>query len=492
MNRFSEPKEDTMKKDFLTELFDRLVDLKEKMTYGIDKKKVHPSLLNMKYYLNLRKYDFSRLQDDLTKVGLSSFGRSQAHMEASIDVALEMLSLALKKELHLAKSHLSYEESHAIMDKNSEIFSTSNDKTKVMITVPSDYTVEKEWFGNLAQEGVHLFRINTAHDNPQAWKDMAEEIKKASTNEKDLKIYVDLAGPKIRTSLHKSKKSGKAKKIKVFCGDSVLIYPTNHPPMKKKAKHYSAVVGCTLDNVGTLVNIGDKVFVDDGKIEMVIDEILGNDIVCTVLTRNENGSSLKDEKGINFPNSDIAVRAICEHDKEVLPHICHYADIIGISFAQAPEDIHDLIDELDRLGKKGKIGIVAKIETQKGVENLPLILEALIGYGHSGVMIARGDLAIEIGFENLAYLQEEILDICTAAHMPVILATQVLENKMKTNIPSRAEISDVVFAHKAECVMLNKGDYALETIKILTTILKQMDLVFRKNKLLYSPSFQWK
>ena len=204
--------------------------------------------------------------------------------------------------------------------------------------------------------------------------------------------------------------------------------------------------------------LADKIFVDDGKIEMVIDEILGNDIVCTVLTRTEKGVSLKDEKGINFPNSNISIRAVCTHDKEILPLICDYADIIGISFAQTSEDIYDLIQELERLGKKGKIGIVAKIETQKGVENLPDILEALIEYGHSGIMIARGDLAIEIGFENLATMQEEILDLCTAAHMPVILATQVLENKMKTNIPSRAEISDVVFAHKDECVMMNKGD----------------------------------
>lgn len=481
-----------MKKVFLTELFDRLLDLKEKMTFGVDKKSGNVSLLNMRYYLNLRKYDFSPLQDDLTKVGLSSFGRSQAHMEASINVALEMLALALKKELHLPKTLLSYEESHTIMDKNSEIFSTSNDKTKIMITVPSNYAQEEEWFGNLSNEGVHLFRINTAHDNPEVWKKMAGEIKKVCSEEKDLKIYVDLAGPKIRTSLLKSKKAGKTKKIKVFCGDSVLMYSSKRPPLKKKSKRYTAVVGCTLENMGSLVNVGDKVFVDDGKIEMVIDEILGNDIVCTVLTRNEKGLSLKDEKGINFPNSHIAVRAICDHDKEVLPHICEYADIIGISFAQTHEDIQDLIEQLDRLGKKGQIGIVAKIETQKGVENLPDILEALIEYGHSGIMIARGDLAIEIGFENLAYMQEEILDLCTAAHMPVILATQVLENKMKTNIPSRAEISDVVFAHKAECVMLNKGDYALETIKILTTILKQMDLIFRKNKLLYNPSFQWK
>ncbi len=476
--------------NFLTELFERLLDLKEKMTLDIDQSQENPSLLNLHHYLNVRKYDFSQLQDDLTKVGLSSFGRSQAHMEASVNVALEMLSLALGKEPPLHSDHLSYEASHAIMDKNGSIFSTSNDKTKIMITVPSDY--EEDWFSSLSHEGVHLFRINTAHDTPDVWKAMAEGIKKASSEEKDLKIYVDLAGPKIRTTLPKSKKSDKQYKIKVFYNDKVLIHSSNSSLSDKETKHFDAVVGCTMEKIGSFVTVGDHLFLDDGKIELRIDEILGEDIVCRVLTRNEEGSKIKDEKGINFPNSDIAIHAICDHDKEVLPYICEYADIIGISFAQTPEDITDLIDELEKLGKKGKISIVAKIETKKGVQNLPAILETLIEYGNSGIMIARGDLAIEIGFENLAYMQEEILDLCTAAHIPVILATQVLESKMKTNIPSRAEISDVAFAHKAECVMLNKGDYALETIKILTTIFAQMDLIFRKNKLLYSPSFQWK
>jgi len=473
----------------ITILLEKLLDMKEKMSLGINKKDANLSLLNLRHYLNLRKYDFSQLQDDLTKAGLSSFGRSQAHMEASINVAIEILSLALHKKAHLAPSLLSYEKSHAIMDKNSEIFSSSSDKTKIMITVPSDFNDDKDWFSNLSREGVHLFRINTAHDNPQAWSEMAQAIRNVDSGEKDLKIYVDLAGPKIRTSLTKSKKSGKPKKIKVYYGDKVLIH-SDQSTQKKKSKYYS--IGCTLENISNLVKIGDRVFVDDGKIEMVIEEIQKENIICSVLTNKESGSTIKDEKGINFPDSNIDIQAICDHDKKVLPHICEYADIIGISFAQTPEDIQDLIDQLDFLGKKDSITIVAKIETKKGVENLPLILEELIKYGNSGIMIARGDLAIEIGFENLAYMQEEILDLCTAAHMPVILATQVLENKMKTNMPSRAEISDVAFAHKAECVMLNKGDYALETIKILTTIFRQMDLIFRKNKLLYNPSFQWK
>jgi pyruvate kinase len=483
-----------MENAFLTELLGKLLDLKEKMTYGIDSDVSNASLLNLKQYLNLRKYDYSHLQDDLTRVGLSSFGRSQAHIEASINVAIDLLSHAIHKKSSLQKALLSYEESHAIMDKNSEIFSTSTDKTKIMITVPSNYAEDEFWFFNLSHEGVHLFRINTAHDSTEAWNDMAELIKlEQYASGKDLRIYVDLAGPKIRTSLFKSKKSyEKVKKIKVNYGDKVLIRSANQPSFEKKPKDYEAIIGCTLENLGTLINVEDRVFLDDGKIEMVIEAIHGNDIACSVLTHKEGGSSIKDEKGINFPDSNINIKAITEHDKELLPYICNYANIIGISFAQTPEDIHDLINQLDVLGKKGQIAIVAKIETKKGVENLPRILEALIEYGNSGIMIARGDLAIEIGFENLAYMQEEILDLCTAAHMPVILATQVLESKMKTNIPSRAEISDVAFAHKAECVMLNKGEYALETIKILSTILTQMDLIFRKNKLLYNPSFQWK
>ncbi|MDD2266665.1 pyruvate kinase [Sulfuricurvum sp.] len=479
---------------FLTDLLDKLLDLKEKMMSGIDIESSNVSLLNMKQYLNLRKHDYSRLQDELTKVGLSSFGRSQGHIEASINVAIEMLAHALGKQSEVQQAALSYEESHAIMDKNSEIFSTSSDKTKIMITVPSNYMDDEFWFSNLSHEGVHLFRINTAHDSTEAWSDMAELIKlEQYASGKDLRIYVDLAGPKIRTSLFKYKKSpDKIKKIKVNYGEKVLIRSANQPPFEKKPKQYAAIIGCTLEHLGDLVKVGDRVFVDDGKIEMLIEAIYGDDIDCSVLTHKEGGSSIKDEKGINFPDSNINIQAITERDKEILPHICNYANIIGISFAQTPEDIRDLIEQLDLLGKKGQIAIVAKIETKKGVENLPQILETLIEYGNSGVMIARGDLAIEIGFENLAYMQEEILDLCTAAHMPVILATQVLESKMKTNIPSRAEISDVAFAHKAECVMLNKGEYALETIKILSTILKQMDLIFRKNKLLYNHSFQWK
>lgn len=487
MKKKEKPQDTFVNDAFLAELFERLLDLREKMREGIDPKISNDSLLNMKQYLNLRKYDFSHLQDDLTKVGLSSFGRSQAHIEASVDVALKMLSHALGRDLALSQPHLSYEASHAIMDKNATIFSSSSDKTKIMITVPSDYNEVEDWFGPLCEEGVHLFRINTAHDDVEAWADMAREIKEVKNAAP--KIYVDLAGPKIRTVLEKSKKD---EKIRVFYGDKILIKAATSQKTKAKKGRCKVVIGCTLERLGSITQVGDAVFVDDGKVQLMVEEIDGEDILCVVVSKDEKGSKIKDEKGINLPNSDISLKAISVRDKEVLSHICEYADIIGISFAQSADDIYELIGELEALGKCGEVGIVAKIETKKGVKNLPSILEALTNYGNSGIMIARGDLAIEIGFENLAYMQQEILDLCSAAHMPVILATQVLESKMKTNIPSRAEISDVAFAHKAECVMLNKGLYTLETVKILKTIFSQMDLVFRKNKLLYNTNFEWK
>ncbi|MCD6654554.1 MAG: pyruvate kinase [Sulfurovum sp.] len=487
MKKNSEGVED---KEFLLELLERLLGLRNTLWSDIDPKLPNDSLLNMKQYLNLRKHDYALLQDDLTREGLSSFGRSQSHIEASVVVTLRMLSLALDKTLAIDSPRLSYEKSHAIMQNNAKIFGTSSDKTKIMITAPSDYNEHEDWFGTLCSQGVHLFRINTAHDSVAVWADMAKRIKEVQNASP--KIYVDLAGPKIRTSLVKEAEGGKPKKLKVFHGEKILIRSFASASLKENRMGCSAIVGCTLEKMGSLTKVGDPVYIDDGKVQLRVEEIIDEDIVCSVITKNDKGSKIKNEKGINFPNSELALAAISERDKEVLPAICEYADIIGISFVQSAADIYDLIGELEKLGKKKLIGIVAKIETKKGVQNLPYILEALLEYGNAGIMIARGDLAIEIGFENLAYMQEEILDLCASAHMPVILATQVLESKMKTNIPSRSEISDVIFAHKAECVMLNKGAYALETVKILKTIFRQMDLIFRKNKLLYKASCEWK
>jgi pyruvate kinase len=135
--------------------------------------------------------------------------------------------------------------------------------------------------------------------------------------------------------------------------------------------------------------------------------------------------------------------------------------------------VRQLLNAL-QLAKGQAVGVVLKIETLHGFENLPeLMLAAMAGHS-AGVMIARGDLAVECGFERMAEVQEEILWCSEAAHMPVIWATQVLESQAKTGVPSRAEISDASMGVRAECVMLNKGPYIVETIRTLDNILCRM------------------
>jgi pyruvate kinase len=144
-----------------------------------------------------------------------------------------------------------------------------------------------------------------------------------------------------------------------------------------------------------------------------------------------------------------------------------------LSFANAVEDIELLQEHLDRLGGRPP-AIVLKIETRRAFENLPAMLLAAMRSACCGVMIARGDLAVECGFERLAEVQEEILWLCEAAHVPVIWATQVLENLAKEGLPSRAEITDVAMGQRAECVMLNKGPHIVEAVQALDDILRRM------------------
>ena len=147
--------------------------------------------------------------------------------------------------------------------------------------------------------------------------------------------------------------------------------------------------------------------------------------------------------------------------------------MVGLSFVRTPEDVFQLEQHLERLGGS-QIGVVLKVENRQGFENLPRLLLAAMHSPPVGVMVARGDLAVEVGFERLAEVQEEILWLCEAAHVPVIWATQVLEGLAKTGSPTRAEVSDAVMSGRAECVMLNKGPFIVEAVRFLNGVLERM------------------
>ena len=276
--------------------------------------------------------------------------------------------------------------------------------------------------------------------------------------------------------------------IRLHRGDEILISHHNvlgDIDFEYEGKKYAALINCTNKEIFEHIKINDDVFIDDGKIGCTVTHTNSYGVGCKVFLAKENGTSLKEEKGINFPNSDLIIPAITPTDEKNLESIIDFADIIGISFAQSADDIKKLKDMLS-IKEKFNIAIVPKIETKLAITNLPSILEELLDWEKFALMIARGDLAIEVGFDNLPYIQEEIFGICEAAHVPVIYATQILEGKMKNNLPSRSEVTDAAFAQRADCVMLNKGDFVIQTVATLKQILRSMHTIFQKNKQLLS------
>ena len=234
-----------------------------------------------------------------------------------------------------------------------------------------------------------------------------------------------------------------------------------------------ARIGCTLPEVFSDVRPGESIWLDDGKIGGVIQSVENDQIFIQISHARESGDKLRADKGINLPDSTLRLLPLTQKDIEDLPFIVANADLVGLSFVRDATDIYKLEAELARLGG-GHVGIVLKIETRRAFEQLPNLLLASMPSPCDGVMIARGDLAVECGYERLAEVQEEILWICEAAHIPVIWATQVLEKLAKEGFPSRAEITDAAMSHRAECVMLNKGPHIMAAVRVLDDILRRM------------------
>ena len=251
-------------------------------------------------------------------------------------------------------------------------------------------------------------------------------------------------------------------------GDAAT-YEDEQPEVPREAAH----IACTLPQVLEQVHIGERIWFDDGKIGGIIRHIAPDGLEVEITHARDGGEKLSGNKGINLPDSALDLPALTEKDLADLVAVVHEADMVGLSFVQKPEDVYALREHLDSLGR-ADIGIVLKIETLKGFENLPELMLAAMSGTSAGVMIARGDLAVECGFERLAEVQEEILWCAEAAHMPVVWATQVLETLAKTGLPSRAEVSDAALGVRAECVMLNKGPFIADAIRTLDNILRRM------------------
>lgn len=235
-----------------------------------------------------------------------------------------------------------------------------------------------------------------------------------------------------------------------------------------------ARIGITCSRIFADVRPGEAIWFDDGRIGGTVRSIQSGQMTVEITHARAEGENLRADKGVNLPDSDLKLPPLMGRDVEILEFIARHADMVGYSFVRDERDFRELQRRLRAAGA-GELGVVLKIETRKALERLPELLLASIRHGRTGVMIARGDLAVECGFEKLAQSQEQILSLSQTAHVPVIWATQVLESLAKKGTPSRAEITDAAMASRAQCVMLNKGPYILRAIETLDRLLQQAE-----------------
>jgi pyruvate kinase len=269
-----------------------------------------------------------------------------------------------------------------------------------------------------------------------------------------------------------------AQTLLVRTGDTLVVTRSAEPGKPEVRDRAGRVVspaqiGVTLPEFFNHAKAGEPIWFDDGKIGGVIRSVEAETLHVEITQARPQGGKLGAGKGINLPETHLEVPALTAEDLESLKFIVKHADIVGYSFVRTEADVRQLLARLSELGGEA-LGVVLKIETRKAFENLPKLILAAMRTRAVGVMIARGDLAVECGYQRLAEVQEEILWLCEAAHAPVIWATQVLESLAKSGLPSRSEITDAAMGERAECVMLNKGPYVVTAVSVLDDILKRM------------------
>lgn len=564
------------------------------------------SARNLLHYLSLRQHDIRPLQQRLAVLGLSSLGRSESCVLATLNAVIRVLAAIVGQQTRIAKKEndttFTIEDgSRLLSDHADQLLSTAQSErtVRIMVTMPTEAAHDPTIIHQLMAKGMDCMRINCAHDSPEIWQAMIRNLRSAEQSHgRNCRIFMDLGGPKIRTGdiepgakvVHvrpkrddygvtviparvwltssenpsaapedcsaefqvsenflkylnrcdeitltdARKKSRKWTVVDITesgcCVESIkacyvrpgvklhlkngrqtqrlqteirdfppqdgvlrlkrddMVLVTSDPVQGHNEERDTAgnllkptIISCTMPAIASQVRPGEAIWFDDGKIGGVIEKTESDQFWVRIHHARPEGSKLRSQKGINLPDSQLSINALTEEDLRNLAFIAEHADVVEMSFANSVSDVQLLQEQLKELGAE-TLPIVLKVETRKGFENLPRMLLAAMRWPCCGVMIARGDLAVECGYERLAEVQEEILSVCEAAHVPVIWATQVLENLARKGVPSRAEISDAVMAHRAECVMLNKGPHITDAVEALDNILKRMQSHQKKRR----------
>ena len=434
--------------------------------------KVHPSqynsAVNLLNYLALRSTDIRNLQDALHEQGLSSLSSSESHIRSQVLAVLKHFE-------HISQpTAVNYSNSKMILQRRTNVLFGVASFPSIMVTLKTSHAHDYLAVKKLLKAGMNIARINCAHDNEDTWIEMIKNVQQASKSKGiPCKIYMDLAGPKIRTVI-------KAKKKRIFLEEEDELFFTDN---NKREKDGLPIVSSNIPAIASQLKKGEKVLFDDGLIEAKVTDIKNDGAQLEVTRVSSKKPYLKNEKGINFPDSQLSLSALTEFDRKCLPFILKHADMIGYSFVHNTPDLTELQNEM----RDKKLPIILKIETPEGFKNLPGLLFKAMEEECFGVMLARGDLAVELGFERMSEVQEEICWICEAAHTPLIWATQVLENMNKKGIATRSEVTDAAHSIVAECILINKGPHTVKVIKTLKDILQRSSGHHLKKRFLLRP-----
>lgn len=478
-----------MKPDPLQQIQQQLTELERKMLLEVGKRQLlfenihqqqHLAAQNLIHYLTLRNEDIRELQDSLHIYGLSSLTSSESHIHSQMQSILQRLGNQYSPDdLDSCNYEFSLQQ---IAEKSKILFGEKNDPVTpyIMVTFDASFAENYALVKNLLQNGMNVARINCAHDDETTWSRMIHHLKKACRNTGlHCKIYMDLAGPKIRTRL--MKKGKKKGKVKIKEGELVWLADDATGFHKD-----DIVINPNEPGIVAMLSKGQRVYIDDGMIKAVVESIKKSKAAVRIVRISSGKQQIKANKGINFPDSKISISSLTEFDEACLPFICDHADMVGYSFVRIPSDLAALQQTLKKLSSVPP-HIIIKIETPEAVKNLPGLLLRGMQQKAFGVMIARGDLAVEIGFERMGEIQEEILWICEAAHVPVVWATQVLETLNKSGIATRSEITDAAHSAMAECVMINKGEHTIRVIETLRDVLRRSSGHHIKKRFTFRP-----
>ncbi len=327
--------------------------------------------------------------------------------------------------------------------------------TKIVATL-SDKNLSEAFVKDLFDAGMNVVRLNTAHLNESGLLKIVNTVRAVSDK---IALLMDTKGPEIRSTI-----ADNPVQLKIGQIIDVIADPT--------VKTDSTKIGIAYANFANDVPVGCHIMIDDGEIEMIVKSKSGNTLTCEVMNDGEMGS----RKSINVPGVRINLPSLTQKDREnVLLAIKYNLDFIAHSFVRSAQDVKDIQDILDQ--HNSEIKIIAKIENHEGVENIDEILKAVYG-----IMVARGDLAIEIGQEKIPGVQRDLIRKCVLAKKPVIVATQMLHSMIKAPRPTRAEVTDIANAiyYRTDALMLSGetayGAYPVESVKTMSAIAREAEL----------------